>query len=76
MGELTCPDDCTNPLQGICNGFDGTCTCMPGFEGDNCSGKKLFLNHIALSSFNQIFILLKPLTMTNTKSPDKMSIKT
>ena len=40
MGELTCPDDCTNPSQGICNGFDGTCICMPGFEGDNCSGKK------------------------------------
>ena len=56
MGELTCPDDCTNPSQGICNGFDGTCICMPGFEGDNCSGKKWFLNPIALSSLNQGFI--------------------
>ena len=41
MGELTCPDDCTNPSQGICNGFDGTCICMPGFGGDNCGGNDL-----------------------------------
>ena len=37
-GDLTCPDDCTNPSQGVCNGFDGTCICMPGFGGDNCGG--------------------------------------
>ena len=43
MGELTCPDNCTNPSQGICNGYDGTCTCMPGFGGDNCSGNYSFL---------------------------------
>ena len=59
MGELTCPDDCTNPSQGICNGFDGTCLCMPGFGGDDCSGNDSFtINLIHLMnkhSFNRPF---------------------
>ena len=38
--DLTCPDDCTNPSQGVCNSFDGTCICMTGFAGHNCAGKK------------------------------------
>ena len=50
IGELTCPDDCTNPSQGICNGFDGTCICMPGFGGYSCSVPNGHVNNLQYSS--------------------------
>ena len=37
--EKTCPGDCTNSTQGICNIVFGTCTCMSGFIGSDCSSK-------------------------------------
>lgn len=33
----TCPDDCTNSSQGICDTSTGICDCKPGFAGHNCS---------------------------------------
>ena len=33
-----CPDDCTNPQQGTCDGSTGTCSCVLGFGGENCAG--------------------------------------
>ena len=37
-----CPDDCTNPQQGTCDGSTGTCSCALGFGGENCAGIFLF----------------------------------
>ena len=37
-----CPDDCTNPQQGTCDGSSGTCSCVLGFGGENCAGILLF----------------------------------
>ena len=37
-----CPDDCTNPQQGTCDGSTGTCSCALGFGGENCAGILLF----------------------------------
>ena len=36
--DLTCPDDCINPSQGICDKSTGICDCKPGFVGHNCTG--------------------------------------
>ena len=36
--DRTCPDDCTNPSQGICDTSTGICDCKPGFAGLNCAG--------------------------------------
>ena len=36
--DLTCPDDCINPSQGICDKSTGICDCKPGFAGHNCAG--------------------------------------
>ena len=36
--DLTCPDDCTNPSQGICDTSTGICDCESGFVGQNCAG--------------------------------------
>ena len=36
--DRTCPDDCTNPSQGICDTSTGICDCKPGFVEQNCAG--------------------------------------
>ena len=38
-----CPDDCTNPQQGTCDGSTGTCSCAIGFGGENCAGKTFYM---------------------------------
>lgn len=32
-----CPNDCTSGLNGICDLYNGTCNCVNGFVGDDCS---------------------------------------
>ena len=36
--DRTCPDDCTNSSQGICDTSTGICDCKPGFVEQNCAG--------------------------------------
>ena len=41
-----CPDDCTNPQQGTCDGSSGTCSCVLGFGGENCAGKTFLYDFV------------------------------
>ena len=43
LKDRTCPDDCTDPTQGTCDSSTGVCTCLTGFTGANCAGKKMIL---------------------------------
>ena len=36
--DLSCPDVCSNPSQGICDTSTGICDCKSGFVGHNCAG--------------------------------------
>ena len=54
--DRTCPDDCTNSSQGICDTSTGICDCKPGIAGHNCAGNCIILiKRIGAEKMKQLF---------------------
>ena len=54
-----CPDDCTNPQQGTCDGSTGTCSCALGFGGENCAGKTFLYDFVQNYEYIKLDIFKK-----------------